>query len=64
MIFRFALRNMLRLLWRTALYFFIVFFVVVSVVASLLIRRACLNAKTTLEEDYVFVASLVPKKKN
>ena len=64
MIFRFALRNMLRLLWRTALYFFIVFFVVVSVVASLLIRRACLNAKTTLDEDYVFVASLVPKKKN
>ncbi|MBR6744846.1 MAG: hypothetical protein IKM00_06495, partial [Clostridia bacterium] len=64
MIFKFAFRNLIRLPWRTVLYFFMIFFIIVSMTASVLIWHACLNAESTLEENYVFVASLVPKKKN
>ena len=64
MIFKFAFRNLIRLPWRTVLYFFMIFFIIVSITASVLIWHACLNAESTLEENYVFVASLVPKKKN
>ena len=55
---------MIRLPWRTLLYFAIVFFIVLSVSASLFVYVACENAGEALDENYVFVASLVPRKKD
>ncbi len=63
-VLKFAFRNLIRLPWRTLLYFAIVFFIVLSVSASLFVYVACENAREALGENYVFVASLVPRKKN
>ncbi len=64
MIFKFAFRNVIRLPWRTLLYFFIIFFVVLAMTASIFVYRACLGAEKALDEDYIFVASLIPKEQN
>ncbi len=64
MIFKFAFRNVIRLPWRTLLYFFIIFFVVLAMTASIFVYRACLGAEKALAEEYIFVASLIPKDKN
>ncbi len=64
MIFKFAFRNVIRLPWRTLLYFFIIFFVVLAMTASIFVYRACLGAGKVLDEDYIFVASLIPKEQN
>jgi len=63
-VLKFAFRNLIRLPWRTLLYFAIVFFIVLSVSASLFVYVACENAGEVLDENYVFVASLVPRKKD
>ena len=61
MILKFAFRNLSRLAWRTLLYGFTIFFIVTVMTASLFVYGACINAEKTLEENYVFVASLVKK---
>ncbi len=61
MIIKFAIRNLLRLPWRTVLYFFIVLLVVLSVTTSVFICGACRNAERALDESYIFVASLVAR---
>ncbi|MBR6745610.1 MAG: ABC transporter permease [Clostridia bacterium] len=63
-VLKFAFRNLVRLPWRTLLFFAIVFFIVLSVSASLFVYVACENAGEALDENYVFVASLVPRKKD
>ena len=63
-VLKLAFRNLIRLPWRTLLYFAIVFFIVLSVSASLFVYVACENAGEALDENYVFVASLVPRKKD
>ena len=63
-VLKFAFRNLIRLPWRTLFYFAIVFFIVLSVSASLFVCVACEHAREALDENYVFVASLVPRKKN
>ena len=63
-VLKFAFRNLVRLPWRTILYFSIVFFIVLSISASLFVYGACKNAKKALDESYIFVASLIPKKKD
>jgi len=63
-VLKFAFRNLIRLPWRTLFYFAIVFFIVLSVSASLFVYVACENAGEVLDENYVFVASLVPRKKD
>lgn len=64
MILKFALRNIVRLPWRTILYFSIIFFTVLAIVASLCVYGACANAKAALNENYIFVASMLPKAEN
>ncbi len=64
MIIKFAFRNLIRFPWRTILYFFIIFFVVLAMTASVFVYRACLGAKKALDEEYIFVASLIPKEQN
>lgn len=64
MIFKFAIRNILRLPWRTILYFSIIFFTVLAIVASLCVYGACTNAEMALNENYIFVASMLPKAEN
>ncbi len=64
MILKFAFRNLVRLPWRTILYFGVVFFIVLSVSASLFVYGACANAMEALDESYIFIASLVPKKED
>ncbi|MBQ9748801.1 MAG: ABC transporter permease [Clostridia bacterium] len=59
MLIKFAFRNLRRLPWRTVLYSSAVFLVILAMTASLLVLCACENARTTLEEEYMFVASLV-----
>ena len=61
---KFAFRNLIRLPYRTVLYFVITFFLVLSVSASLFVYVACENAEEALGENYIFVASLVPRKKD
>jgi|GEM_PF-1687472 hypothetical protein len=61
MIIKLAFRNLVRMPWRTVLYFLVVFFLVVAVTASVFVYTACTGAKTALDEAYIFVASLVPK---
>lgn len=61
---KFAFRNLIRLPWRTLLYFFIVFFITLAIFACLFVYGACENAKEALDENYIFVASLVPRKKD
>ncbi len=63
-VLKFAFRNLIRLPLRTILYFSIVFFIALSISASLFVCGACANAKETLDESYIFVASLVPRKKD
>ena len=63
-VLKFAFRNLVRFPLRTLLYFSIVFFIALSISASLFVYGACANAKETLNEDYIFVASLVPRKKD
>ena len=63
-VLKFAFRNLVRLPLRTLLYFAIVFFIVLSVSASLFVYVACENAGEALDESYIFVASLVPRKKD
>ncbi len=63
-VLKFAFRNLIRLPWRTLLYFAAVFFMVLSVSASFFICVACENATAALDEHYIFVASLVPRKKD
>lgn len=64
MIVKFAFRNLLRLLWRTILYFLIIFFIVIIMTASVFVCSASQGAKETLDENYVFVASLIPRDMN
>ncbi|MBQ8496540.1 MAG: hypothetical protein IJ489_03685 [Clostridia bacterium] len=61
MIFKFAIRNLIRLPWRTLLYIAVTFGIVLSITASLFVYRACENTISELDERYVFVASVVPK---
>lgn len=61
MIFKFALRNLVRFPWRTLLYAFIIFFIIVAMTASFFVWNACEVASDTLHEDYMFVASLVKR---
>ena len=61
---KFAFRNLVRLPYRTVLYFVITFFLVLSVSASLFVYVACENAEEALGENYIFVASLVPRRKD
>ncbi|MBQ3490249.1 MAG: ABC transporter permease [Clostridia bacterium] len=63
-VLKFAFRNLVRLPLRTLLYFSIVFFIALSISASLFVYGACANAKEALDESYIFVASLVPRKKD
>ncbi|MBQ9747740.1 MAG: hypothetical protein IJV98_03045 [Clostridia bacterium] len=64
MIVKFAFRNLLRLPWRTILYFLIIFFIVVIMTASVFVCSASQGAKEALDENYVFVASLIPRDMN
>ncbi len=64
MIVKYAFRNLIRLPWRTFLYISVAFFITLSVTAALFVCGAVQNAKSETEEGYVFVASLVPKKKD
>lgn len=64
MVLKFAFRNLVRLPWRTVLYFMIVFFIVLAITASLFVYGACSDAREALNENYIFVASLVPRKKD
>ncbi|MBQ8498056.1 MAG: hypothetical protein IJ489_11475 [Clostridia bacterium] len=61
MIFKFALRNIVRLPWRSLLYGLIVFLLILSITASFFVFRACETAETALNENYIFVASLVKR---
>ena len=61
MIIRLALRNLIRLPWRTILYFLVVFFIMVAVTASIFVYVACENSKKLLDDAYIFVASLIPR---
>ncbi len=63
MIFRFAVRNLIRFSWRTFLYFSVVFGVVLAITASLFVCVACENAMRELDEEYIFVASVIPSGK-
>ena len=63
-VLKFAFRNLVRLPWRTALCFAIVFFITLAVSASVFVCGACANAREALNENYIFVASLVPRKKD
>ena len=63
MIVKFALRNLCRLPWRSLLYFAIVFFMIAAMTVSLFIYGACLDAKNALDQNYIFVASLVQREK-
>lgn len=63
MIVKLAFRNLIRLPWRTILYFAVVFFIVVTMTASIFVYGACLDAKDALDENYIFVASLVGRDK-
>lgn len=64
MIVKFAFRNLVRLPWRTVLYAAMVFFMIAAMTASLLVCSACLDAQAALDENYIFVASLVERDKN
>ena len=59
MIFKFAIRNLIRLPWRTLLYIAITLGIVSSITASLFVYRACENTISELDEQYVFVASVI-----
>ena len=61
MIFKFALRNIVRLPWRSLLYGLIVFLLILSITASFFVFRACETAESALNENYIFVASLVKR---
>lgn len=61
MIARLALRNLVRLRWRTLLYFLVVFLLVIAVTASVFVYTACIGAQRELDNSYVFVASLIPR---
>ena len=41
------------------LYFISVFFITVTMTASIFVYGACLDAKRALDENYIFVASLI-----
>ena len=62
MIFKFALRNLVRFPWRTLLYGFVVCFMIMAMTASFFVWNGCEEATTALDENYVFVASLVKRK--
>ena len=47
MIFKFALRNLVRFPWRTLLYAFIIFFIIVAMTASFFVWNACEVASDT-----------------
>lgn len=60
-VIRMAFRNLVRFPKRTVLYGLTVFLLVFSITVSLFVYRACGLAESTLEEHYVFVASLVKR---
>ena len=60
MILKFAIRNIIRLPWRTLLYIMVTLCIVLAITASLFVYRACENAVSELDEQYIFVASVVP----
>ena len=64
MIAKLAFRNLIRLPWRTILYFISVFFITVTMTASIFVYGACLDAKRALDENYIFVASLIGRDKS
>lgn len=59
MVLKFAFRNLVRLPWRTVLYFMIIFFIVLAITGSLFVYGACSDAREALDENYIFVASLI-----
>ncbi len=61
MICKFALRNLIRFPWRTLLYGFIIFFIIMAMTASCFVWNACKQAIVALDENYMFVASLVQR---
>ncbi len=61
MTIKYALRNLIRSPWRTILYISVAFLVTLSVTASLFVYGAAAKAKTATEENYMFIASLIPK---
>ncbi len=61
MIFKFALRNLIRFPWRTVLYGFVIFFIIMAMTASYFVWNACKQATVALDENYMFVASLVQR---
>ncbi len=64
MSFKYAFRNLIRSPWRTILYIAVAFLITLSVTASLFIYGAADRAKTETEENYMFVASLIPQRKD
>lgn len=61
MIFKFALRNLIRFPWRTLLYGFVIFFIIMAMTASFFVWSACEDAADALDENYMFIASLVKR---
>ncbi len=61
MIFKYAIRNLIRSPWRTFLYIAVTVLITLSVTASLFVYRTAEEAQAELEENYIFIASLVPK---
>ena len=61
MIFKFTLRNLVRFPWRTLLYGFVVCFIIIAMTASFFVWNGCEEATSALDENYVFVASLVKR---
>ncbi|MBR7160901.1 MAG: hypothetical protein IKD07_00660, partial [Clostridia bacterium] len=60
-VIKMAFRNLVRFPKRTVLYGLAVFLLVFTVTVSLFVYRACGLAEKTLEERYVFIASLVKR---
>ena len=61
MILKLAFRNLVRMPWRTVLYFLVILLIALAVTASAFVFVACDGAGRSLDENYIFVASLVPR---
>lgn len=60
MIVKFAIRNLIRLPWRTLLYIGVTLGIASAITASLFVYRACENTISELNKKYIFVASAIP----
>ncbi len=58
---KYAFRNLIRSPWRTIIYILTAVLVTLSITASLFVYTAASKAKTEIENNYMFIASLVPK---